>query len=381
MKSRVALIQCRDYGIEGITEAVETGINLLGGISAFARKDETILLKPNLLAGDPPEKAVTTHPSVFGAVARLLQQKKIGIGYGDSPGLGNPLKIARRTGIKDMADLLEIPFLDFQKGRQVSLPEAMLARQMVIANGALDADGIISISKMKTHALTLITGAVKNTFGCVPGFHKEEFHLKMKDIRIFSAMLVDLNKFLKPRLYIMDGVMAMEGNGPRSGDPKQMNVLLFSTDPVALDSVFCRLVNLKPEFVPTLKIGYQAGLGTYNEEEIDLLGDDFKKLIRPEFRVVRRPIRELALLQNLPAFLKNLLLSRPVIDAGKCTGCGSCILQCPVPEKAVNWPTGNKRGRPQYDYRLCIRCYCCQEICPEKAISVMTPSLGRMIFR
>ena len=72
-------------------------------------------------------------------------------------------------------------------------------------------------------------------------------------------MLVDLNQYVKPRLYIMDGIVAMEGNGPGSGDPAPMNVMLMSQDPVALDSVFCNLVHLNPEMVPTNYHGEKIG--------------------------------------------------------------------------------------------------------------------------
>jgi ferredoxin len=179
----------------------------------------------------------------------------------------------------------------------------------------------------------------------------------------------------------MDGIVAMEGNGPRGGNPKKMNVLLFSTDPVALDAVFCQLIDLNPQHVPFLRIGEKSGLGTANSSEIELLGEDISKLIHPDFEVNRGPLRDYTFLQHFPHFLKNLFLSRPVINHVLCTNCGSCVLQCPVPNKAVNWPGSNKKEKPVHDYGKCIRCYCCQEICPEKAISVKVPLMGKMIFR
>lgn len=383
MPSKVVVIQCEGYGEEPVQSAVQKGIDLLGGVSCFARAGEKIVLKPNLLAGDHPDKATTTtHPMVFKAVGEIFKGAGASVFYGDSPAKGSPGRIAKQVGIKEQADALDIPLADFQTAVKVSFPGALLAKQLSLAAGALGADGIISISKMKTHGFTRITGAVKNQFGCVPGLQKAEFHVKMPDVFAFSKVLVDIDCFLKPRLYIMDGIVAMEGNGPRGGEPVKMNVLLFSTDPVALDAVFCRLIDLNPQFVPTMKPGKESGLGTYNSDEIEIVGhDDIEKLVNKDFQVVRRPPDRFASARVFPTFLKNFVSPRPVIIEEKCVNCGSCVLQCPVTPKAVDWPQGKQDGKPVYNYKQCIRCYCCQEICPEKAINIKVPLLGRLIHK
>jgi uncharacterized protein (DUF362 family) len=120
-----------------------------------------------------------------------------------------------------------------------------------------------------------VKGAIKNQFGCVPGILKGEFHLKLPDADDFAKMLVDLNTLVNPRLYVMDGIYAMEGNGPRGGTSRKMNIILLSSDPVALDATVCRLIKVNPECVPTVKYGMQAGMGTFLKDEIELLGDDF----------------------------------------------------------------------------------------------------------
>ena len=137
-------------------------------------------------------------------------------------------------------------------GRSATIP-LLLNKRFIFANTVLDADGIISLPKLKTHGLTRLTGAVKNQFGCVPGLAKGQFHAKMADPYDFSTMLVDINTFLKPRLYVMDAIMAMEGNGPRNGKPRQMNALMFSKDPIALDAVACKMVVLIPNTCPPLR--------------------------------------------------------------------------------------------------------------------------------
>jgi uncharacterized protein (DUF362 family)/Pyruvate/2-oxoacid:ferredoxin oxidoreductase delta subunit len=380
-RSLVAVVSCENYQPDRVGEAIKKGINLVGGVSCFADAGEKILLKPNLLVGDKPDKGATTHPLVLQAVGQVFKERGALLSYGDSPGLGKPERAARQAGYQDAADIVGMQLADFQTAVTVSFPEALLAKQLVLAAGALEADGIISLSKMKTHGFTRVTGAVKNQFGCIPGLRKAEYHVKMPDVYDFSRILVDINRYLKPRLYIMDGIAAMEGNGPRGGELIGMKVLLFSTDPIALDAVCCRLMDLNPEFVPTAKIGREAGLGTYLPREIELLGDDIEPLINKKFKVVRRPPEPLAAARSYPGFLKKWISPRPVMNRERCVNCGQCVLQCPVNPKAIDWPQGDKGKKPVFDYQRCIRCYCCQEICPEKAITINVPLLGRLIYR
>lgn len=383
MKPRVAVIRCEDYEYSGVLKAVQRGIELVGGVSAFARAGENILLKPNLLAGEVPDRAVTVHPSVFKATAEIFRQQGVRLCYGDSPGIGRPEKVAAKAGLLAVADEMGIPMADFHTGVKVSFADGIKAREFKIARGVMESDGLVSLSKMKTHGLTRITGALKNQFGCIPGLAKTEYHVKMADIYDFSAVLTDITRYLKPRLYIMDGIVAMEGNGPRGGDPREMKVLLFSADPLALDAVFCRLIDLDPECVPYMKVGRDVGLGCDRFEEIDIKGDAVEPLIARDFKVSRQPPTRYITSRVLPGFLKNLLSPRPVIDYDRCSRCGQCIRQCPLNPGAVNWDNDHRANhrKPIYDYKLCIRCYCCQEICPEQAISIKVPPLGKILYR
>ncbi len=176
------------------------------------------------------------------------------------------------------------------------------------------------------------------------------------------------------------GIMAMEGNGPRSGTPKKLGVLLFSSDPIALDAVACKIINLDPAFVPTSEPGEKAGLGTYHYQNIEIVGDDVESVVDKSFEVVRKsPITTSS--GRVRTFLRNQICPRPVIDVTICTNCGTCVKQCPVNPKAVNWHNEDKSRPPTYKYDRCIRCYCCQELCPEGAITVKETLLGRAIFR
>jgi Pyruvate/2-oxoacid:ferredoxin oxidoreductase delta subunit len=178
----------------------------------------------------------------------------------------------------------------------------------------------------------------------------------------------------------MDGVIAMEGNGPRSGRPRKMNVLLFSSDPIALDSTACRIIDLAPEIVTTSEPGEKAGLGTYHSENIEILGEEIESLVAHDFDVIRRAHMPHSA-GRVSTFIKNRICERPRIDRAKCTNCGTCVTMCPVDPKAVDWHGGDKSKLPTHDYDRCIRCYCCQETCPEGAISVETPLLGKIYSR
>lgn len=352
----------------------------MGGAAGFVKPGEKIVLKPNVLLGSNSESCVTTHPSVFNAVGKLLQQAGAGIYYGDSSAIGKCEGNMRRAGYKQTADDMGFIIADFDSGRPVTHKDALLVKNFTVANGVLDGDGLVSLPKLKTHGLSRMTGAIKNQFGCIPGLIKSQFHVKLPDPYDFCTMLVDINTFIKPRICIMDGIMAMEGNGPRGGKPRKLNVLLFSTDPVALDAVACRIINLNPEFVPTSKPGEKSGLGTYHSERMELLGDSLESFITRDFNVVRSaPVScSSGGLQN---FVKNQICEKPVINKAKCTSCGTCVKMCPVEPKAVNWHSGDKTKPPSYKYGRCIRCFCCQEVCPEGAISIVKPVLANVISR
>lgn len=373
-KSIVAIVPCANYDKENVYNSISKGIELIGGLDSLINKNERILVKPNLLSGSNPSKAITTNPIVFEAVLRYLKEKEYeNITYGDSPaGLYNMEEIVKITELKDKADKYNVKLGDFDSYQIIDNPNGNVAKKFALCRGVVDADAIISVSKMKTHALENITGAVKNQYGCIYSNKKSLGHAKYPNSNVFAKMLVDLNLYLKPRLYIMDGIIAMEGNGPASGDPVAMKMLLISKDPVALDSVFARLIDLKPEYVPTNLYGDKYGLGTMNFSNIKILSPEkeltineaFEKYGNPNF-VVNRKKRSFWNFKELLHKTKKKM-HRPIVDLDLCIACGKCEEACPVEGKAVHSGNGNKA---KYDYNKCIRCYCCQEICPAKAIS------------
>ena len=384
MKSKVAIIECKKYS--KAKEAVAKAVELLGGWQQFMEPDESIILKPNLLAKCEPERACTTHPEVFSAVGSLLQEAGYSnLFYGDSPGnpLGGAEFTAKECGIKAEADALGIPMADFDAGSKVEFPEGYAAKEFILCEGIQEKDAIINICKMKTHQLERITGAVKNIFGAVYGFNKGACHAIYPTADTFAQMLADLNVLVKPRLHIMDGIMAMEGNGPQSGDPIPMNVIIASADPVAVDAVFARLVHLDPQLVHTNVHAQERGVGTWQDENIEVLtetgsitvAEAVEKWGNPDFDVQRGKNFRGKL--NALGFLHPLIDKKPFVKKELCVGCGICIQACPLEEKAIFF----KDGKPAYNHKKCIKCYCCQEMCPEKAIDVKETLAAKIVKR
>ena len=379
-RSKVALVKCETYDNDAVLKAVRAGLDLLGGVSAFVKPRDRIVLKPNVLIGTSPDNGVTTHTAVFRAAASLFKEAGAAVSYGDSPAFGRCKPNMKRAGLKQVGDELELKLAAFDSGKSVGHKDALLVKKFVIANGVLESDGLVSLPRLKTHGLVRLTGAVKNQFGCVPGLLKSQYHVQLPDPYDFATMLVDLNTLIKPRLYIMDGIMAMEGNGPRSGKLKRLNVLLLSSDPIALDATACRIIDLNPEIVPTSKPGEKAGLGTYHVENIEVLGEAIESFLSPGFEVNRAPIMPVSG-GRFRNFIKNRITQRPVIDKAKCTSCGICVKMCPAEPKAVDWYQGDESKPPRHDHNRCIRCYCCQETCPEGAIFIDSPFLARVFSR
>jgi uncharacterized protein (DUF362 family)/ferredoxin len=380
-RSTVALVRCDSYDLDEVYDAMRTGVELLGGLQRFVRAGERILLKPNLLAAAPPEKVITTHPSLLEASVRLLGEAGATGCYGDSPGRDTPSHAARGCGMVAAAKRCGIELADFVGAAPLVVQpvegiEAQYESSYPIARGVHDTDGLINLAKAKAHQLTRLTLAVKNLYGCIPGPRKAVYHVQYQDVHAFSGMLCEMVRCLPVRLHVLDAVVAMEGNGPRSGDPRPMGLLLFSQDPVALDATFCRLVDLDPEIVPTNPAGVKVGLGRYAEDEIEIVGAELEAVKHPGFKMIRRPVADNTSYAHYN-FIKRMVLARPVIDAKACIRCGQCVAACPVPDKALRFDRGRKEP-PVYRYELCIRCYCCHEMCPQRAIHTQRPLLGRI---
>jgi uncharacterized protein (DUF362 family) len=238
---KLAIILLDKYQPEDLDSGFQTAFAELELEHVFL-SGEKILIKPNMLGAVPPEMAVTPHPAVFRSLALQLQMTGATLSYGDSPAIESIEKSARVTGFAAAAADLGIPLADFEGKTDRHFPAGRILKCIPLARGVAESDGLVSLAKLKTHALTGLTGVIKNLFGVIPGPRKAIYHSNYPDRAMFCQMLVDIASYLKPRLHVLDAVIAMEGNGPRSGDPRKVGAILISTDPVAVDAAAAWLV-------------------------------------------------------------------------------------------------------------------------------------------
>lgn len=363
--SKVVLKRCPDYDIERVYQSIAESIELLGGISSFIKKGERVLLKPNLLSAKPIEKAVTTHPAVIEAVIRIIKDAGANPFIGDSPGIGSAAQVAAKSGIKEVADRYGVEIVNLSDGIMVENSKGKVFKRFDVSKTAFEADAIINIPKLKTHAMMTMTLGVKNIFGCVPGKRKVSWHFEAgHDKMAFAKMLVEFYQMLSPRLTILDGIIGMEGNGPGSGFPKEMGIIAVSSDAVAMDIIISGMVGLEPEELPTTKAAMELSIGETDLEKIELAGDAvgmaFENFVLPETTEPR-------FVTFLPSFLKkhidNALTSRPAVKHDLCRLCNVCVTYCPPQVMEIT-------DKLRINYDDCIRCYCCHELCPEGAIDI-----------
>lgn len=376
-KTRVVIIPCENYDEERVYEKMKRGIELLGGMEQFVKPCEKILVKPNFLLAAEADRTVTTNPAVIRGMLRILQESGCTeVKFGDSPGHGSCRSAVEKLGIDPDVATYGAVVADMSQETRVEFPEGKTCKEFYFAQEVVWADAIINLCKMKTHALEKITGGVKNLYGLVCGYRKAAGHVSYPNEGIFARMLVDIHRCVKPRLHIMDGIAAMEGNGPNAGVRTDMKVLLFSADPVALDTVFCNLIDLNPKAVPTNVHGESMGLGTCDNSRIEIIDENGEELSKenalklygnPKFDVQREE-KHVGFLSKYASF-RQKVAKRPTINKDKCVKCGVCVSHCPVDGKALSFKNGRDLP-PVYDYSKCIRCYCCQEMCPKRAIEV-----------
>lgn len=265
--STVSLIRADSYSRQKLRSSLETLLQPLGGMGAFVKGGSRVLLKPNLLTAARPGKECITRGEMVYCVAQLVQEAGGKPFLGDSPAFGSARGVAAANGYLPMMAELNIPIVEFHGDRYETLSHNF--NHLRLSKEAMDADVVINLPKVKSHAQLTVTLGVKNLFGCVPGKMKAWWHMEAgKDALRFGEMLVETARAINPQLTIVDGIIGHEGNGPSGGEPRQLNVLGASSDVFALDRAMVEILNLDPTQVPTLAAALKLGLSP-NIDTID----------------------------------------------------------------------------------------------------------------
>jgi uncharacterized protein (DUF362 family)/Pyruvate/2-oxoacid:ferredoxin oxidoreductase delta subunit len=364
----VTVRRCTSYDRALVKEAVmRLGEDSAGGWAKIIPRGSKVLLKPNLLTPATSEQCVSPHPSVVRALVELCRDAgAASVAIGDSPGFGTAQKVAAKCGILDTARELGVEVVDFSDSVTVPAPAGFHNRSFSIAREIVEADVVINLAKLKTHAMMVMTLAVKNMFGAFVGKQKAQWHLQSgRSQDHFARMLVELAYTVSPAMSVLDAIIGMEGNGPNSGTPRMLGFLAASRDMVSLDRVACDITGVAPDTVYIFKAARELGLSV-DLEGIRLAGDPIGPLkimdLKPASMMhVEGP----AYFRPVAGLLRRLLTAWPALDASRCKGCGICREACPA--SAITQPAPGACVR--IDDAACIRCYCCQELCPEGAIA------------
>ena len=373
VRTTVAVRRCDGYEPSTVAAAVRDVLGRLGGIERFVRPGARVLLKPNLLSAKAPERAITTHPAVLAPLVLAVREAGGEPSIGDSPGgaVRGVERVWQNTGMLELAQRLDVPLINFEAAGAVEVPGRL--RSYMIAKPVLDADVIISVPKMKTHVLTLYTGAIKNMYGAIPGFGKGRLHSLAPQPVPFSRHVVDVYSLATPALHVMDAVVAMEGDGPSGGRPREVGAIIGGADGVAVDAVATRMMGYPEGRVAMLGIAEARGLGTASRSAIEIAGDAPESFDLSDFDLPGTRAYHF-----IPPFVVHAL--RPLIwacpemsrDWG-CRGddCGLCVRSCPVGAITM---TG---AGPVVERKKCVECLCCHEVCPENAVRVRLSWLAK----
>jgi len=320
-----------------------------------------VLIKPNVLRRSAPEEAVTTHPSVLKAVIERVKESKPGaLWVGDNPGVvgyGENEDCFRVTGLRDVAGdhyvnlnerITTVPFTPAAEGN------------IQVSSAVLEADIIISVPKFKTHGLTVLSGAIKNSYGILPGALKGLMHQRAGTPIAFQHMVLEVFKLRVPDLFIMDAIVGMQGNGPASKDLRHIGLIMAADNAIAMDAVMAMMVGLDPSSLPALVMAAEQKLGSFDKKDLTIDGEfktlqDFMLPLMPESGYAAPGMRQ---------FFDKALAAVPVVNVGSCTICEECVEICPGKALTV------EGSLLRVDLGKCIKCYCCQELCPQNAIQL-----------
>lgn len=365
----VSIAACEDYDAASVRAALFALLQPLGGMEAFVCPGERILIKPNMLSAKPPEAAVTTHPTLVEAVAEMVIAAGGRAMIGDSQGIGSFRKVAEVTGIAAVASRTGAELVEFDES--IEIAGSGTFRLISLARAYWDADKIINLPKLKTHEMMTLTCAVKNLFGAVVGTRKAGWHLAAGESReLFARLLLEIYLLKPPVLNIVDGIVAMEGDGPGSGDPVRSGLLLASGSGVAVDLIAGKAAGISPELLPIQQEAAKLKLPGSTLEDIIIAGIRLPDSAPRPFRLPKGLSVRFGLPDCLSRMLKRHLTANPAPDRTLCVLCGICRDACPPQAITI------AGGKLTIDLGSCIHCWCCRELCPHHA---MNACRGRLL--
>ena len=365
----VSIIKCESYSAALVYSSLKKAWEASGG---FEIKGKTLLVKPNILSGAPPEKAVCTHPVFVKQAVRLFLELGAAKVYaGDSPGFQSSEFAGKKSGIKEAAVSEGAEWIDFASSSELANPDGLLVKKFQAASVLKQVDAVVSLPKMKTHQLLYFTGGMKNLFGLVPGLLKSQFHLRFPDRGNFAQMITDLNTAVKPVFTLMDGIVSMEGPGPGNGHPRKTGLVIASSNILALDTAAAKIMGYRPEDMPLLNTAVRTGNWMKSIDDYSVTGDFEEEPASDDYKRIK-VLKDISMFKDrMPPiifdFVKNLTVKKPVFNHSKCIRCGDCIKICPA--DALSF-TENAEKKVDINYKKCIRCYCCHEVCPADAIII-----------
>jgi uncharacterized protein (DUF362 family)/NAD-dependent dihydropyrimidine dehydrogenase PreA subunit len=370
MNNKVAVRKCKEYEVHEVFNLISDIYKRTDGPEVRWKK---VLVKPNMLSENAPEKCVTTHPVVVEAMVRFLQSEGATVFVGDSPAIHSNRFRGEKSGIWKVCETTGAKWVDFMLN---PVEKKIKNRKTRIAAVVDQVDVIISLPKFKNHELVYFTGAIKNTLGLLPGFSKAKQHAIHKDRNRFGEFLVDLNETIIPDYFLMDAIMGMEGPGPGpNGFPIAIGLLLGSTNPLAMDVIASSIAGYDPVVIPTTNTALLRKKWLQSVEDIIYDGPEIGSIIKKGFKKI--PVSGnnnigLQFIMRRIKFLKKLE-RRPVFIHENCTGCQKCVNICPV--HAIQ-PLPLKKTHIVLTDSKCIRCFCCSEACTDDAVEIKRKVFG-----
>ena len=256
-------------------ETVYRAIDLIPFSDALSDWDR-VLIKVNFITTKNWETGATTDPMVVEALINRLRElgKEVIIVESDAQ-TTNADKAWVASGMNEIGERLDVPFINMRhvdEKVELDVPSGRELKNITVAKIATES-GIISAAKLKTHMNTKVTLGLKNMFGMLTTKFKGQYHLRGMD-----KVIHDINKTLPPHVTVIDGFIAMEGIGPVHGKSVKMDTIVASVDPVAADSVACRVMGFEPEEIDHIRWSHESGIG--NMLDNNVVGDSVESVRR-----------------------------------------------------------------------------------------------------